>query len=272
MNTDNIAYISDDFSLRRSWLFGMTFIRQIKQQAIVAVALILGLSIINISSIYYSNFLFKFSYFLLSLVISYLSYLSSLVFSSKDDTVAYLVPASVKEKFTFYALYSAVLFPLFVLLLYGIYMGVGSLVTDGISFKDYIVGRLVKMPEGIDVDLIYGNVSVIWSLLLNVVVVMALAMITLSIVLFSKKHRVIKAILTPMLCCLCIGIISGILGFIIGIKDGIGDTGFISDKEIYLTVMFKMNSLLPIATILVSLFIAGMAFYIYGRMKKQRVE
>lgn len=281
MNILNTALSPDSFSLRRAWLFGMTFRRQIMMQFLVAVLIVAGLGILNLLSASLSDTAFKATYYLLTIATGFIIYCSPIVFATKDDTSAYLVPASISEKVTFYVIYSVVAFPLTIWLLDGLYMFIGSLIIDSISFRQYIVEKLVgRMPDGMSAKSLMEMVPYMWVYIVNVIMVADIVLLTLAVVLFSRTHRVLKVILTPLAACFVVGIVSGIVGFVMAFSRGFaaasgadspGSMHSFSESEITGRIFNDMFMLFPLLSIFELLVAVGLVAFIYRRMKRVRI-
>lgn len=136
------------------------------------------------------------------------------------------------------------------------------------------------MPDGMSAKSLMEMVPYMWVYIVNVIMVADIVLLTLAVVLFSRTHRVLKVILTPLAACFVVGIVSGIVGFVMAFSRGFaaasgadspGSMHSFSESEITGRIFNDMFMLFPLLSIFELLVAVGLVAFIYRRMKRVRI-
>ena len=231
MNNSSLASLPDSFSWRRVFQFGRLYSRPIKIQILVALVLGLGFGALNVLA-FDSPHLFKATYYLYSMVMCLLICTSPIVFAQSDETVAYLEPASTKEKLTFYVLYSAVIFPCILYLLTGLYTLAGAWITHSSDFRVFLINALTgSNPYTGETAEVVTRMPMFLSSASNRVSNIPVILISLCATLLARRRKMVYCILFPLLALMLIGFLSGILVAIYAFING--GPGIFGIPELY---------------------------------------
>lgn len=268
MNKEGISSLPDSFSWKRMYCFGMTYRRQMGWYLLICALLIAGFGILNLLVIN-NHPLFKSTFFILSFTFSYLLYLSPLVFSGRDEVVTYLVPASIKEKLTFYVVFSLVVVPAVMYFIWFLYCIAGSLITGESNFNIYVAVSITDTSKlSVPIDDIVDKMSITWNAIAGFSLNGMIIMLTLWVVMVSRRHRVVKAILTPVGALFMVGVVSGIIGVINGFMN-VSDN--FNPETVEMTIISNILSIDWIAILVGFAVIAAFIAHLYNRLKKSRI-
>lgn len=205
-----ISSLSDKFSWRRMFEFGMMFKNSMRVYMLVSALTSLVCYLLVQLAIYLGgNGLGV--YTLLSFIVGVALYLSPLTFARRDDTLLALIPAKPVEKWLVYILYSLVVVPL---IIEGTWYGlefIFKIFDLGPTIQDMMWAR-VKIESGTGmIDLKHR------SLIIAVSIIQCYAIIitVLYVVIKAVRNRVVKGLLSLLGILFASSLLAGIVGGVI---------------------------------------------------------
>lgn len=211
---ENIALYNDQFSWRRMLSVGYMYRDSIR----IHIPLTIAISVLSSCLILFAgSYEAKKTLLILGNSIMGLAlYFNPLVFARHDDSLMRQLPVKPIEKWTFYMLYCLVFIPI---IIQGIWYGLSAIFSffgKGISIEDMFEMGM-KMSGSTIGDCDYLSPGSI--LFIGTIQSAFYVLIMLYIVLKGGRHKVLKAILCYVIVILITGLVSGIAGFVIAVKD-----------------------------------------------------
>ncbi|MCI8997492.1 MAG: hypothetical protein HFJ95_00670 [Muribaculaceae bacterium] len=266
METENPTI--NKFSWRRVYDFGMLYSSGMKSQALIF-AIIIFLSYLCVLPIRDFHNEVNITFFsLMSVLVAYCIYSGPIILARRDDSLMVQVPAKTSEKTIFYFLYSLVIVPLYVEIIWlGINIVGGLFIENGNI--DFSLKRIVMKESGVEFTL-----SLFITTFINTVFqIFAVTMTVLLIVIKAKKHRFIKGLLTPVFILLIIGILGGIFGVIAAIYNlNIPAFEFFDGKSMFRhELVDTITSISLLLDVTLFIYCGALGYYIYNYNKKQQI-
>lgn len=208
---------TDRFSLRRALHMGLFYRRSITRQVWCGVSITLLTFVMLMLSLHLSHS-FRGLYLLSSIAMSLFISLVALVFNQRDETLLAQLPVSPAEKMVFYVGYPILLF----LALEALWMalcGVAGAVTGGNMLKESVM-----MLTQLNTSSIY-DIQPWWFYMVNgfVQTFFGIMLVLWVVICANPQRRTIKAVGAYFGIFMVVGIISGLLGFVIGFSDALHD-------------------------------------------------
>lgn len=203
-----ISSLSDKFSWRRMFEFGMMFKNSMRVYMLVsALSSLVCYLLVQLAIYLGGNGLGV--YTLLSFIVGVALYLSPLTFARRDDTLLALIPAKPVEKWLVYILYSLVVVPL---IIEGIWYGlefIFKIFDFGQTIQDMMWAR-VKIESGM-IDLKHRSLIIAVSIIQSYAIIITI----LYVVIKAVRNRVVKGLLSLLGILFASSLIAGIAGGVI---------------------------------------------------------
>lgn len=211
----------------------------------------------SVSFVYYS---------LISILVTYCMYSGGLIFSRRDDSLMTQVPAKISEKTAFQLLYSLIIVPMIVMLLWYALNFIGGLFIEN-GDMECAIKKVIKIKYGFEITASMKIATFINSACQTATVILTM----LLVVIKSKKYRLMKGLLTPVIILLFLGIVSGIYGFVAAIT-GYEQLPLNDNHELFVDrVVNEITTIAIFVDIILTIYCIFVCYCIYRHNKMHQV-
>lgn len=228
-----ISSLSDKFSWRRMFEFGMMFKNSMRVYILVsALSSLVCYLLVQLAIYLGGNGLGV--YTVLSFIVGVALYLSPLTFARRDDTLLALIPAKPVEKWLVYILYSLVVVPL---IIEGIWYGlefIFKIFDLGPTIQEMMWAR-IKIESGM-IDLKYRSLIIAVSIIQSYAIIITV----LYVVIKAVRNRVVKGLLSLLGILFASSLLAGIVGGVIAYFNISINPNIIDDPTTLIINMFSV--------------------------------
>ncbi|ROS90244.1 hypothetical protein [Duncaniella muris] len=257
-----ISTLSDKFSWRRMFAFGMIFKNSMRVYLVVSALTSLVCYLLVQLTIYLGGNEIGI-YTLLSFIVGLTLYLSPLTFARRDDTLLALIPAKPVEKWLVYILYSLIAVPLVVEGVWYSLEFIFWILNSGYTIQDIMWAR-VKLDSDM-MDLPERSLIIALSLVQSYAIIATV----LYVVLKAVRNRVVKGLLGLLGILFATSILAAIIGGTVAYFNISADPKMIDNPAVLIK---NMISVFGIIYVLLAVYSIILTVMIYRHVKAGEIK
>ncbi len=266
----NDNYNTDRFSWQRCISIGHLYGRGIKKQLIIYSAIIVAFYLVSVLLISVGDGSDRGvgAYGVITSLIAMMLYITPVVFASRDTTLMAQLPVTPLEKFVFYSGYSLAVYIVLGFGLWYLICWLGGFIFSVGNINTFIQNFALSQINAENFE--FGPIFFCISTASNILQAMLTLLTSLYVIFTSSRHLIVKCILVPVVYVIGVGLISGIVGVILGIKGAFNQVAESNTLNPDQFVSDLISSMFPVLIgITVFLLIATL---IVGRMVYKRLQ